>query len=271
MAETGAAPEQVVRAYHIARGVIDAPRRWKAVEALVGKVPAGLGRRLMVGVDDLVESVARWYLTNPGTDFMSTVIAKAKPAFEELSATIAEMGPQQWRASRHELVAHLIGDGVPVDIANRHVFQEELVHAPDMIQVAQHTGRSVREVAEVFLLVGAAFEIDWLETQVESLPITNRWQRRAIQTVEDDLVLLRRQLADNILDDAAALTPSTALEHYLVARIHELGRLTRFMRSLAVDGVTDIAAVVVAIRQIRNLATGPSQQAVADARTQSGM
>ncbi len=266
MAETGAAPEQVVRAYHIARGVIDAPERWRAVEALVGKIPAGLARRLMVGVDDLVESVARWYLTNPGTDFMSVVIANAKPAFAELSATIAEMGPEQWRASRHEIVAELMANGVPAEVANRHVFQEELVHAPDMIQVAQHTERSVREVAEVFLLVGAAFEIDWLETQVASLPITNRWQRRAIQTVEDDLVLLRRQLADNILEEADGLAPSTALAHYLVARTHELGRLTRFMRSLAVEGVTDIAAAVVAIRQIRNLAAGASQREVADAR-----
>ncbi|NND03667.1 MAG: hypothetical protein HKN91_12865, partial [Acidimicrobiia bacterium] len=263
MAETGAAPEQVVRAYHIARDVIDAPRRWNAVEAIVGEIPTELARRLMIGIDDLVESVARWYLTNPGTDFMSTVIAKAKPDFTELSETIAEIGPAKWRIERDERVAQFTDQGVPEDIAKRHVYQEELVHAADIIEVARHTERSVREVAEVFLLTGGAFEIDWLETQLELLPITNRWQRRALQTVEDDLVLLRRQLAESILAEAGDHKAASALEQYLVARTHELGRLTRFMRSLAVDGVTDIAAVVVAVRQIRNLATGPSQQEAA--------
>ena len=68
-------------------------------------------------------------------------------------------------------------------------------------------------------------------------------------------MLLRRELAENIFHEAESSDPHTALEHYLVARTHELGRLTRFMRDLAGDGVTDVAAVIVAIRQIRNLAT----------------
>jgi len=255
MAETGAAPEQVVRAYHIARDVINATERWCDVEALVGKIPAELARRLMLGVDELVESVARWYLTNPTNEFMSAIIAEAKPDFEQLDEMIAQSGPAQWRSERDQLVGDLMVQGVPEVIAHRHVYQQELVHAPDMIEVAHHTNRSVKEVADVFLLAGAAFEIDWLESQMALLPIANRWQRRAIQTVEDDLVLLRRQLAENIFSEAESHDPHTALEHYLVARTQELGRLTRFMRDLAGDGVTDVAAVIVAIRQIRNLAT----------------
>jgi glutamate dehydrogenase len=255
MAETGAAPEQVVRSYHIARDVINATERWRDVEALVGTIPADLARRLMVGIDELVESVARWYLTNPTNQFMSAIIATAKPDFEQLDEMIAQSGPAQWRSERDELVGDLMVQGVPEKLAHRHIYQQELVHAPDMIEVAHHTNRSVKEVADVFLLAGAAFEIDWLESQLALLPIANRWQRRAIQTVEDDLVLLRRQLAENIFSEAESSDPHTALEHYLVARTHELGRLTRFMRDLAGDGVTDVAAVIVAIRQIRNLAT----------------
>jgi len=255
MAETGAAAQQIVRAYHIARDVTDAPERWRAVEALVGQVPAELSRILMTGIEDLVESVARWYLTNPTTEFMSTVIAQAKPAFEELATTIAEIGHSQWRTEREAVVATWTEQGVPPAVAHRQVYQEELIHAPDIIEVALTTDRPVREVADVFLLVGPAFEIDWLEEQLVGLPVGNRWQRRAIQTVDDDLVLLRRQLAESIFAEAITHDPHKALEHYLVARTHELGRLTRFMRTLAGDGVTDVAAVIVAIRQIRNLAT----------------
>jgi glutamate dehydrogenase len=255
MTETGAAPEQVVRAYHIAQAVTDAPTNWEAVEALVGKLSTGLERTLIGGIDELVESVARWYLNNPGSVFMGEVIAGAKPVFEELATTIAEYGPAQWRTERDAVVVDWIERGVPPAVAHRHVYQEELVHAPDIIEVIQHTGRPVREVAEMFFLAGAAFEIDWLEAQIAGLPANTRWQRRAVQTIEEDLVLLRRQLVEGIFAEAEGPGAEAALQSYLVARTHDLGRLTRFMRSLAADGVTDVATVIVAIRQIRNLAT----------------
>jgi glutamate dehydrogenase len=255
MTETGAAAGQVVRAYHIAREVTDAPSNWEAVEALVGRLPTGLERTLLGGIDELVESVARWYLTNPGTEFMGAIIAKAEPVFNELAATIAEYGPEQWRTQRDAAVADWVEQGVPPAVAHRHVYQEELIHAPDIIEVVQITGRPVREVAEMFFLAGSAFEIDWLESQVAGLPEGTRWQRRAVQTIEEDLVVLRRQLVEGIFAEAEGAGTEAALQSYLVARTHELGRLTRFMRSLAVDGVTDVASVVVAIRQIRNLAT----------------
>ena len=255
MAETGAAAEQVVRAYHIARDVTDATSRWRAVEALVGRVPADLERELLEGIDGLVEDISRWYLTNPSSAFMSEVTATAKPAFDEMTEIIAEIGPPQWRDDRDAAVAVWTEQGVPADVAIRHVYQEELVHAPDVIEVARRTGRSVRDVAQLFLLAGPVFEIDWLEDQVAGLPAAGRWHRRAIKTVEDDLVLLRRQLAERILAGSGDAAPQAALDHYLIEHTQELGRLTRFMRSLAVDGVDDVASLIVAIRQIRSLAT----------------
>ncbi len=253
--ETGATADQVVRAYHIARNVTDAAERWHDVEQLVGELPTEVVRELLAGIDELVESVARWYLANPGTDIMSEVIKAAKPAFQELSTTITESGPAQWREAREAVVTRWTDRGVPREIARRHVYQEELIHAPDIIEVARVSGRSVRHVADLFMLSGPAFELDWLEAQVEAIPTGNRLQRRAIQTVEDDLVRLRRQLVESILADSDAIDPQAALEHYLVARTNELGQLVRLMRALTAEGVTDLAPVIVAMRQIRDLVT----------------
>ena len=62
VAETGATPAEVVRAYRIARDVADAAARWDAVEALDGKIDPQVQNELMTGVDRLVEATARWYL-----------------------------------------------------------------------------------------------------------------------------------------------------------------------------------------------------------------
>ena len=253
MAETGAAPDQVVRAYQIARNVVDAKGRWAGIEDLVGKVPLDVGRELMRGVDALVESIARWYLTNPTEERMSAIIERSAAAVGQLAEELPNIGPVEWVENCEADAAAWVELGVPEQVARRHVYQEELVHAPDMVAVAERTGRSVRDVAELFLLVGPAFQIDWLETQSRKLPASNRWHRRANQTVRDDLVLLRRQLAERILEEAPDSDPAAALDRYLAARTAALGRLTRFMRSLAVDGVDDVASVIVAIRQIRAL------------------
>ncbi|MDJ0962064.1 MAG: NAD-glutamate dehydrogenase [Acidimicrobiia bacterium] len=256
MIESGASAGQVVRAYRIARAVTGAGDRWDAIESLMGTLPLDIARRLMVGVDELVESVARWHLANPSPATADAVIEATGAPFAELARNIAEIGPEQWQAARVASVAEWTERGVPKKLAVRHVFQNDLVHAPDIITVASDTGRSVREVAELFLLAGPAFELDWLEEQIAALPAATRWHRRALQAVDDDLVLVRRELAERILEEADdSLDPGAALEHYLVGRVAALGRLTRFMRDLAVDGVDDVAPVVVAIRQIRALAS----------------
>jgi len=256
MIESGAGAAQVVRAYRIARVVTGAGDRWDAIESLTGAVPLDVARRLMRGVDGLVESVARWHLAHPSQKAADAVIADSGEAFSELAATIAGIGPAQWREARTAAIAEWTRQGVPEDIAVRHVHQSDLVHAPDIITVARETRRSVHDVAELFMLTGPAFEIDWLEEQIQSLPAATRWHRRALQTVEDDLVLLRRQISERVLSESEpSVDPAAALERYLVDRVHALGRLTRFMRDLAVDGVDDIAPVVVAIRQIRALAS----------------
>jgi glutamate dehydrogenase len=255
MTEIGAAPAQVVRAYRVATAVTDAHERWAAIESLTGKVPLDVARSLLRGVDGLVEAVTRWHLAHPSPRSVADIVEETHAGFRELTETIADIGPPQWRATRQAAVASWVDRGVPADVAARHVYQEELVHAPDIIEVGMATGQSVHDVARVFFLAGPAFEIDWLEEHVDGLPAATRWHRRAIQTVQDDMVLVRRQLAEAILASAPDASPEHALDRFLLTRTHAVGRLARFMRALVVDGVDDVAPVIVAIRQIRSVVT----------------
>jgi glutamate dehydrogenase len=145
---------------------------------------------------------------------------------------------------------------VPEPVARSHAHQSELVHAPAIIEVAAATGRTVEEVAEVFLLVGSMYDVDWLEGQVPRFATATRWQRRALQVIKDDLTLLQRELAEMALTAHPGEAGRDAVELYRAARPDALERLARFMRSLVLDGVDDVASVVVAIRRIRALAGG---------------
>ncbi|MGZ8615392.1 MAG: hypothetical protein ACXWX4_12035, partial [Actinomycetota bacterium] len=251
--ETGSRPSEVVRAFRIARDVTGAVQRWAGVEALDGAIDPGIQNELMTGVDWLVETSSRWYLVHATGRHLAEAVEDARASFEELSGVIDQIGPEAWREEHDHAARRLEAEGVPAALARRHAFQAELVHGPDIITVSHATGRTVLEVARAFFLLGERLQLDWLEKQVEAMPGGSRWQRWALQSMEDDLFTLRRSLAETVLDECGGLPIDEAVEKFLETRDDAFTRLQRFMRSLAVDGMGDLAQLTVALRQIRSL------------------
>jgi glutamate dehydrogenase len=253
MTETGASAADVVRAYRIARDVTGAVERWADVEALDGVIDPGIQNELMTGVDWLVETTSRWYLVRATGRDLAEAVDDARASFVELSGVIDQIGPEAWREEHEHAARRLEAEGVPAALARRHAFQAELVHGPDIITVSHASGRTVLEVARAFFLLGERLKLDWWETQVESMPAGTRWQRWALQSMEDDLFTLRRSLAETVLDECSGLPIDEAVEKFLESRNDAFARLQRFTRSLSVDGMGDLAQLTVALRQIRSL------------------
>jgi glutamate dehydrogenase len=254
--ETGARPDEIARAYRIARETTNAAARWGAVEALDGKIDPVVQNELMTGVDWLVEKTSRWYLRHaPAADLGST-IEEARAAFAELSDALPSIGPESWRLRCREAARRLEAEGVPAEVAIRHAFQPELVHAPDILAVARELGAPIPDVARVFLLVGQALHVDWLESRLEELPAASRWDRWALNAVEEDLLNVRREAAERALSSENGKAPEAAVEAWLAGRAEARERLERLMRELDAEGVDELSAVTVAVRQIRGVTWG---------------
>ena len=255
MDQTGADPGMVVKAYRIARAITGAQRRWGELESEVGSLEPGLIRSLLDNVDWLVETTTRWFLNNPpGQGQIDEAIAAFATDFETLSESIGAMGAAAWQEARTSTAKSLVSRGVPEAIARDHAFIEDLVHGPDIIELAQHTGRSVAEVSGVFFRLGRAIRIDWLEQQVSEIEPADRWERLAKQAAASDLVSLRRRVAEKVLARAGSRGPRDAVRQYLSERAEAHGRTLVFMRQLAAEGVDSVDAVIVATRQIeRNM------------------
>ena len=253
MTETGSSAVDVVRSFRIARDVTGAVARWADVEALDGQIDPIVQNELMKGVDWLVETTSRWYLVQAVGQRLADAVEDAKEMFAELSGVLDQIGPEAWR-EEHELeTARLIAEGVPEGVARRHAFQPELVHGPDIIAVSHATGRPPLEVARAFFLLGERLEIDWLEGQLEALAAGTRWQRWAQQSTEDELFAIRRQLCEDVIAGAGGMPIDEAVEAFLARRAEAVERVQRFMRSLAMEGVSDLSQLTVALRQLRSL------------------
>jgi glutamate dehydrogenase len=249
--ETGAQPEDVVRAFRIARDVTGAVQRWADIEALDGVIDPHVQSELLSGVDWLVESTSRWYLVQAAGQRLADAVGAARESFAELSMLLPDAGSATWREEHEREQDRLADLGVPAVVARRQAFQPELVHAPDIIAVSQVTGRSVVEVARCFFLLGERLQIDWLEGQLEKLTAGSRWQRWARQSTEDDLLAVRRHLCERVLIGAEGAPIDDAVEGFLELHAERVERLGRFMHALAMESVTDLAQLTVALRQLR--------------------
>ncbi len=253
VAETGAEPSDVVRAYRIARDVTGAVERWGEIEALAGILDPPLLDELTGGVDRLVAMTARWYLQHTPGQLGRAVEAHTEP-FRRFSGSLLDAAPEAWRVQREREAWRLMDGGVPEPVARRHVLQPFLVHGPNVASVSSETGRPVEEVTRAFFVVGEAAYIDWLEERLAGVPATTRWHRWALQAVEDDLLSARRRLAERVLAHADGRPVEEGLRDFAERHDDPTRRLARFMRGLALEEVSDLAAVTVAVRQIRALA-----------------
>jgi glutamate dehydrogenase len=254
VAERGAEPAEVVRAYRIARAVTGADARWGAIEAVTGTIDHDVELELMGGVDAIVEDVARWYAAHAPGRPLADAIESGTAGFAALGEAMGELRSEEWLAGRAEVAAALIARGVPEEVARRHAWQTALVHVPDAVFVAKDTGRDVLEAGRALFAVGDGLNLEWIEHEIDGLTLTGRVQRWAVRAVRDDVLGARRMLAHRALVEQPELPAVDAVNAFLETRAEPRRRLTAFTRALAHEGTTDLAALTLAVRHLRALA-----------------
>ncbi len=129
------------------------------------------------------------------------------------------------------------------------------MQAPDIISIAEQTGRTVEEVARAFHALAARLDIVWLLGALDELPQTTRTQRWAVQAVREDCLDALAELARCALVEAAeGQDPAAAVDAYLEARAALSRRLAAVTASLTVEGTGDLPALMLAVRAVRALA-----------------
>ena len=167
VAERGADPAAVVRAYRIARAVTGAAARWDSVERLTDVEPAAQAE-LMTGHrparrrrHPLVPDVRAGERDGGGRRRR----ARGLPAAGRRAARAGHRGAA--RAPRRSRPTGWRCAACPSRSRAAAALREDLLHAPNMIAVAAATGRDLREVADVFFRIGDEFRLDWLEEELQ--------------------------------------------------------------------------------------------------------
>jgi glutamate dehydrogenase len=180
-------------------------------------------------------------------------VAADMVGFTDFEETLPDSGPKEWQQAHEKEEYDMVEAGVPADLARRYAYRRQLVHAPDAIALANRFDRPVSEVAEVMFEAGQAVGLDQLEELAAGYKFIDSWQRWALESLEDDMVGIRRQLTEAILEGSGDSTPAEAVAAYLDEQAPALARLGAFITNLGPDQPKDLSPLMIGVRQLRSL------------------
>jgi glutamate dehydrogenase len=134
--------------------------------------------------------------------------------------------------------------GLPAELARELATADWLTGALDVVTVAREMGVDPEQAAARYYGLGEQIDFAWLWARLAEAGETDRWQRRAVEGLVEDLLRARRRLTRLTLDPG----------HPLPAR--PLAEVQELVRDLRAAPRVSLAALQVVVREIRRLAEG---------------
>ncbi|ASQ45978.1 NAD-glutamate dehydrogenase [Legionella clemsonensis] len=199
--ETGAPVSAIVRAYMIARSVLDLETIWNEIAALGTTITAEKQNELMMLYLRLLRRVTRWFLRSQRMGLnISKAVKHYGPGVKEFKKAFPQVLGESNRAQYDKHFDEYIELGIPKKLAHELTLTRALFSALDVIEVSHHTGIGVAKVAEIYFGIGEFLNLAWIRTQVISHPTETHWESLSREALRDDLDWQQRQLTAGIIN-----------------------------------------------------------------------
>lgn len=198
--ETGATVDAVVRAYMIARDVLELESIFRSIQALETSITAEAQIGYMMLYLRLVRRITRWLLKNQRVGLNVTdaihMYGEGVRAFKKaLPDAYPEGAQKQYTHNCNEYIKA----GVPSDLAHEFAVTRGLFSVMDIIEIGHQYKLSVDKVAEVYFGIGEFLELSWVRSQIIAHPTDSHWESLSRESLRDDLDWQQRQLAAGII------------------------------------------------------------------------
>jgi glutamate dehydrogenase len=235
--QTGAAPAAIAGAFAAVRDSFGMTALNGAIDDLDNRIPGKLQLDLYAAVQDLLLDRIIWFLRNVDlARGLAGVIAHYRDGIAEVEAALGTTlleEPLRARAARQQELAQA---GVPDELALRIANLWPLAAAPDIILVADRTGKPVGEVAATYFATGAFFNLDRIASAAGKIPIADYFDRLALDRARDSIGDAERRLTAAMVANGA--TGAGAVEAWVTPRKNEVERIRGAIHEIANSGLT---------------------------------
>ena len=235
--QTGAAPDAIASAFAAVRDSYGMTALNTAIDGLDNRIPGKAQLELYVAVQDLLLDRIVWFLRNVDlSKGLADVVAHYRDGIAAVAAALDGALSEDALSARAAQRQKLAEAGVPEELAGRITDLGPLTNAPDIVLVADRTGKAVGEVAATYFAAGAFFRLDRITSAAAGIPIADYFDRLALDRARDSIGDAERRLAAAMVGNGAAGVG--AVEAWVAPRKHEVERIRLAIHEIAGSGLT---------------------------------
>jgi glutamate dehydrogenase len=208
-----------------------------AIDGLDNKINGKLQLDLYAAVQDLLHDRIVWFLRRADlSKGLADAIEHYRAGIEAVTAVLDDVLKGEAKVARDTRRSELVAAGVPEDLARRIADLPALASAPDIVLVAFRTAKPVADVAATYFAASAFFQVDRLFGAARGIPVTDYFDRLALDRALDAMAEAERRLAAEMVGNGA-VGPS-AVEAWVTPRAAEVERIRAAVHGIAGSGLT---------------------------------
>jgi glutamate dehydrogenase len=188
-------------------------------------------------VQDLLLDRIIWFLRNVDlSKGLAEVVAHYRDGIAAVEAALDNALSEESLSARAAGEGKLVEAGVPADLAGRLSNLPSLTAAPDIVLVADRTGKPIGEVAATYFAAGAFFRLDRITSAASNIPIADYFDRLALDRARDSIGDAERRLAAAMVGNGTA--GAAAVAAWVEPRHDEVERVRLAVHEIANSGLT---------------------------------
>ena len=252
----GIETDDALRAWLIASGVLELPRRADELKLNTAELTAEAEAGAFLGLERAARRACTWAIAHADPPApLGAIIGRFGPALHQLAgefeAYLAGGERERFERSYRDLRAAVHHEQLALELA-RLAFADHLLN---VLSLAFARGAEPAAVARVYFGLSESIEFAALEGAIDAINSDDRWERRAARDLAAELAWARIQLCRQTLDSAAdgAPAPVKLTMPGRERRVAEISRLMGDLRALPSIGLPPLQ---VTVRALSRLASG---------------
>ncbi|MGV3740329.1 MAG: NAD-glutamate dehydrogenase [Gammaproteobacteria bacterium] len=255
--ETGALLPAIVRAYIIARDILDLDSLWFSLEALETQIKSEDQMRIITIYVRLLRRISRWFLNRKRNHLdIEKSVLQYKQSFQELRQTLPDCLGELFRARFNKHYEDFLKLKIPESFALELTRSRGLYVAMEILEIAQETNHTIAETAEAFHGIGEFLDLGWLREQIIIHPTENYWEALSREALRDDCDLQQRKVTLSIFKSKPKEVDfKTYLQVWAARHETQVERWNEMMSSLKATEKLTFTMFFVAVREFMSFDT----------------
>ena len=241
-------------AFIAVRDILDIESHWKNVENLLGKVPNNLRITLFKELQSVLKRNMVWILRHHGnTGDVAKIVDRYK---EGVSVLVQNADAVMTHLMECEYEYHFESYSQIKeckDIARSILNLRMMVHAFDIIEIAEKTHTTIEEAAINFFKLGEKMSLDWMVAQIKRFIPKQYFQTVALKAMLNEIEDIQTQLTINQISTSKESEKKTKSYSSCIVNTDKMSKYNVFIAELKATDTSEalVAMLTIALKRVK--------------------